>query len=66
MTTAAASRVRGILGVVRGGVAGGRHHGRFGLTGGVVGFCFACVVLHVPSFHEHDVVRPVLGEILYA
>jgi hypothetical protein len=34
---------------------GSRHHGRFGLTGGVVGFSFMCVVLHVPSFYKHDV-----------
>jgi hypothetical protein len=64
MATAAAGWVRGILGGVRGGVADGRHCGGFGLSGGVVGFSFARVILHVPSFHERDIARPVLGEIL--
>jgi hypothetical protein len=53
-----------MLGGVRGGVAGGRHHGGFGLTRGAVGSCLACIVLHVLSFHERDIARPVLGEIL--
>jgi hypothetical protein len=65
MTAATAGRVRGVLGRVWGGIMGGQHRGRFGLTRGVVGFCFAYAVLHIPSFHKHDVVRPVLGDILY-
>jgi hypothetical protein len=65
MTAAAAGRVRGMLGRVRGGVVGGWHCGGFSLAGGAVGFCFACVVLHVPFFHKCDIARPVLGEILY-
>jgi hypothetical protein len=65
MATAAAGWVRGVLGGVRGGVADGRHWGRFGLSRGAVGFSFAYMILHVPFFHEHDVAGPVLGEILY-
>jgi hypothetical protein len=64
MTTAAAGRVRGVLGGVRGGIAGGWHRGGFGLSGGAVGFCFARSVLHIPFFHEHDVARLVFREIL--
>jgi hypothetical protein len=64
MTAATAGRVRGILGGVRGGIAGGWHRGGFGLSGGATGFCFACSVLHVPFFHERDLARPILREIL--
>jgi hypothetical protein len=31
-----------------------------------MGFCFARSVLHILFFHERDVARPVLREILYA
>jgi hypothetical protein len=64
MTGATAGRVRGILGRVRGGVAGSWCHGRFGLSRGAMGFCFAHSVLHVLFFHEHDAARPVFREIL--
>jgi hypothetical protein len=58
--------VSGILGRVWGGIADSQHHGRFGLSGGAVGFSFVYTILHISFFHKCDIVRLVLGEILYA
>jgi hypothetical protein len=65
MATATASWVRGILGMVQGGVVGSWHCGGFGLSRGVVGFGFAYTILHILYFYEYNIVRPVLREILY-
>jgi hypothetical protein len=65
IATATAGWVRGVLGRVWGGIADVWHCGGFGLSRGVVGFGFAYTILHIPSFHECDIVRLVLGEILY-
>jgi hypothetical protein len=63
MTAASAGQLGSVWVRGSGSSAGGRCRW-FVQCGWAVGLRFSCAVLHVPFLDEHDIVGPILGQVL--